>query len=74
MGMAKGVENLHVITYDIPTRATGITAGLLSRRPASDLRQLDRGRRGRSVYTLARVTEDGARARNLVRITTRSRA
>ncbi len=72
MGMAKGVENLHLITYDIPTRGYRDYGPVFypdGQRPTY-VNSIAVGEDG-SVYTLARVTEDGRTRTDLVRITTR---
>ena len=47
-GESKGIEDLHLITYDIPTeRLHRPRADLLRQRRPAGLRQLDRGRQGR---------------------------
>jgi len=69
MGAAKGLENLHLITYDIPT-GRYIDHGRVfyknGQRPLY-VNSIAVGKDG-SVYTLARVTENGHTRADLVKI------
>jgi len=69
MGESKGVENLHLITYDIPTGAYADRGPVVlddGRRPAY-VNSIAVGRDG-SVYTLSRITREGKTRTDLVRI------
>ena len=69
MGDAKGLENLHLITYDIPTRGYkdhGPVFYLDGQRPTY-VNSIAVGRDG-SVYTLARITENGNTRTDLLQI------
>ena len=69
MGMAKGIENLHLITYDIPTRGYKDHGPVFypdGQRPTY-VNSIAVGQDG-SVYTLARVTENGHTRTDLVQI------
>jgi hypothetical protein len=70
MGMAKGLENLHLVTYDIPTRAYQDHGAVFypdGGRPTyvNSIAVTQDG----TVYTLARVKENGHTRTDLVRIT-----
>ena len=70
MGMAKGLENLHLVTYDIPTahyQDRGAVFYPGGGRPTY-MNSIAVAKDG-SVYTLARVTENGHTRTDLVRIT-----
>lgn len=70
MGMAKGIENLHLITYDVPTRGYRDHGPVFypdGQRPTY-VNSIAVGADG-TVYTLARVTEGGHTRTDLVRIT-----
>lgn len=70
MGEAKGLENLHLITYDILTRGYRDHGALFypdGQRPTY-VNSIAVGADG-SVYTLARVAENGETRTDLVRIT-----
>ncbi|HOM59235.1 MAG TPA: hypothetical protein PK770_05155 [Kiritimatiellia bacterium] len=69
MGMAKGIENLHLITYDIPTRGYKDHGPVFypdGQRPAY-VNSIAVGQDG-TVYTLARVTENGHTRTDLIQI------
>jgi len=69
MGMAKGVENLHLITYDIPTRGYkdhGPVFYADGQRPTY-VNSIAVGADG-AVYTLARITENGHTRTDLIQI------
>ena len=69
MGMAKGIENLHLITYDIPTRGYKDHGPVFypdGQRPTY-VNSIAIGQDG-SVYTLARITENGHTRTDLVQI------
>lgn len=68
-GMAKGIENLHLITYDIPTRGYKDHGPIFypdGQRPlyVNSIAVAEDG----TVYTLARVTENGKTRTDLVQI------
>jgi hypothetical protein len=70
MGMAKGLENLHLVTYDLPARAYQDHGAVFypdGGRPTyvNSIAVTQDG----MVYTLARVTENGHARTDLVRIT-----
>ena len=69
MGAAKGLENLHLITYDIPT-GKYIDHGPVfykdGQRPLY-VNSIAVGKDG-AVYTLARITEDGHTRADLIKI------
>jgi hypothetical protein len=69
MGAAKGLENLHLITYDIPT-ANYIDHGPVfykdGQRPLY-VNSIAIGKDG-AVYTLARITENGHTRADLIKI------
>jgi hypothetical protein len=69
MGESKGIENLHLITYDIPTGTYTDHGPIFLRqgeRPAY-VNSITVGKDG-SVYTLSRVTENGKTRTDLIRI------
>jgi hypothetical protein len=69
MGEAKGLENLHLITYDIPTgrfKDNGPVFYPDGQRPLY-VNSIAVGKDG-SVYTLARISENGKTRTDLVRI------
>ncbi|MCX5670822.1 MAG: hypothetical protein NTU94_05815 [Planctomycetota bacterium] len=69
MGESKGIENLHLVTYDIPTgRYTDHGPIFLDNgeRPAY-VNSIAVGKDG-SVYTLSRITEKGKTRTDLIRI------
>ncbi len=69
MGMAKGLENLHLITYDIPTRGYKDHGPVFypdGQRPTY-VNSIAVGQDG-SVYLLARITENGHTRTDLVQI------
>jgi hypothetical protein len=69
MGESKGVENLHLITYDIPTGTYTDHGPIFLRqgeRPAY-VNAITVGKDG-SVYTLSRITENGKTRTDLIRI------
>jgi len=69
MGMAKGVENLHLVTYDSPTHTYRDHGPLFypdGSRPTY-VNSIAVARDG-TVYTLARVTENGHTRTDLVQI------
>jgi hypothetical protein len=69
MGESKGIENLHLVTYDIPTgRYTDHGPIFLDNgeRPAY-VNSIAVGKDG-SVYTLSRITEEGKTRTGLIRI------
>jgi hypothetical protein len=69
MGAAKGLENLHLITYDIPTRKY-IDHGSVfykdGQRPLY-VNSIAIGKDG-AVYTLARITENNHTRADLIKI------
>jgi hypothetical protein len=70
MGTSKGIEDLHVITYHIPSaRYTDHGAIFLPNgdRPAY-VNSIAVGKDGKSVYCLSRVTEKGKTRTDLIRI------
>lgn len=71
MGEAKGLEDLHLVTYDIPTgryRDQGAIFYAGGQRPLY-VNSIAVGLDG-TVYTLARITEDGKTRTDLVSIST----
>ena len=70
MGEAKGLEDLHLVTYDIPTGKYEDHGAIFyadGQRPLY-VNSIAVGKDG-SVYTLARITENGVSRTDLVRIT-----
>jgi hypothetical protein len=69
MGMAKGLENLHVVTYHIPTRGYKDHGPVFypgGERPTY-VNSIAVGADG-SIYTLARITENGQTRTDLIQI------
>jgi hypothetical protein len=69
MGMAKGLENLHLVTYDLPTRGYKDHGPVFypdGQRPTY-VNSIAVGADG-TVYTLARITEKGHTRTDLVQI------
>jgi hypothetical protein len=69
MGMAKGLENLHLVTYDIPTRGYKDHGAVFypdGQRPTY-VNSIAVGADG-SVYTLARISENGYTRTDLIQI------
>ena len=69
MGMAKGIENLHLVTYDIPTRGYKDHGPVFypdGQRPTY-VNSIAVGADG-SVYTLARINENGHTRTDLIQI------
>jgi hypothetical protein len=74
MGEAKGLEDLHLVTYDIPTRKYtdrgaifyGNIADEKNRRPLY-INSIAVGKNG-NVYFLARITENGKTRSDLVEV------
>jgi hypothetical protein len=69
MGEAKGLENLHLITYDIPTETYKDHGPVFYENGDRPLyvNSIAVGKDG-SVYTLARITENGKTRTDLIRI------
>jgi sugar phosphate isomerase/epimerase len=69
MGESKGIENLHLITYDIPTRQYTDHGPIFfenGQRPAY-VNSIAVGKDG-TVYTLSRITENGRTRTDLISI------
>ncbi|MDH4240901.1 MAG: hypothetical protein OEW48_15190, partial [Phycisphaerae bacterium] len=69
MGESKGIENLHLITYDIPTRQYTDQGPIFfenGQRPAY-VNSIAVGKDG-TVYTLSRITENGRTRTDLISI------
>lgn len=69
MGEAKGLEDLHLVTYDIRSKTYNDQGAIFypdGRRPLY-VNAIAVGKDG-SIYTLARITEDGKMRADLVRI------
>jgi hypothetical protein len=69
MGEAKGLEDLHLITYDIPTRKYRDHGAIFyadGQRPLN-VNSIAVGKDG-TVYTLARITENGITRTDLISI------
>jgi hypothetical protein len=68
-GEAKGEENLHLVTYQIPT-AKYLDHGpiFVAGRAAAQLGQLSRGGKDGTVYTLGRIKRNGQVIRELIKI------